>query len=77
MNPKKMLSKEIAQKVKGHISEETVSEDVDQFFRHGNMFLFLELMLLRNEVKSLRKELQLWQDDKIDSPSKLMFPKLL
>jgi hypothetical protein len=76
MNPKKMLSKEIAQKVKGQISEETVSENVDQFFRHGNMFLFLELMLLRKEVKSLRKELQQWQDDKIDSSRKVMLPEL-
>ncbi len=62
--------------MKGQISEETVSEDVDQFFRHGNMFLFLELMLLRIEVKSLRKELQQWQDDKIDSPRKLMLPEM-
>ena len=76
MNLKKILSKEISQKVKGQISEETVSENVDQFFRHGNMFLFLELMLLRKEVKSLRKELQQWQDDKIDSPRKLMLPEL-
>lgn len=76
MNPKKILSKEISQKVKGQISEETVTENVDQFFRHGNMFLFLELMLLRKEVKSLRKELQQWQDDKIDSPRKLMLPEL-
>lgn len=76
MNPKKILSKEISQKVKGQISEETVSENVDQFFRHGNMFLFLELMLLRKEVKSLQKELQQWQDNKIDSTRKLMLPEL-
>jgi hypothetical protein len=76
MNPKKILSKEISQKVKGQISEETVSQNVDQFFRHGNMFLFLELMLLRKEVKSLQKELQQWQDNKIDSTRKLMLPEL-
>jgi hypothetical protein len=58
MNPKKMLSKEIAYKVGGHISEQTVSEMVDQFFKHGNTFLLLELMNLRREVKSLREELQ-------------------
>ena len=58
MDPKKMLSKEITAKVKGHISEETISEQVDQFFRHGNTFLLLELMNLRSEVKSLREELQ-------------------
>ena len=67
MDPKKLLSKEITQKVRGHISEEIVSEMVDQFFRHGNMFLLLELMHLRSEVKSLREELQNRQDDKANS----------
>jgi len=52
-----MLSKEIAAKVRGHISEQTVSEMVNQFFRHGNTFLLLELMNLRKEVESLREEL--------------------
>jgi hypothetical protein len=64
MNPKKMLSKEITSKVKGHISEEIVSEKVDQFFRHGNTFLLLELISLRREVKSLREELQHQRDQK-------------
>jgi len=57
MDPKKMLSKEIAAKVRGYISEQTVSEMVDHFFRHGNTFLLLELMNLRKEVESLREEL--------------------
>ncbi|GEM_PF-4779822 len=56
MDPKKMLSKELAAKV-GHISEQTVSEMVDHFFMHGNTFLLLELMTLRKEVESLREEL--------------------
>ena len=58
MDPKKMLSKEISAKVRGQISEQIVSEKVDQFFRHGNTFLLLELISLRREVKSLREELQ-------------------
>ena len=58
MNPKKMLSKEITSKVNGHISEEIVTEKVDQFFRHGNTFLLMELISLRREVKNLREELQ-------------------
>jgi hypothetical protein len=57
MDPKRMLSKEIAAKVRGHISEQTVSEMVDHFFRHGNIFLLLELMNLRKEIESLREEL--------------------
>ena len=58
MDSKKMLSKEIAAKFKGHISEQTVSESVEQFFRHGNTFLLLELMNLRSEIKSLREQLE-------------------
>jgi len=57
MDPKKMLSKEIAAKVKGHISGQTVSELVENFLRYGNTFLLLELVNLRNEVESLREEL--------------------
>jgi len=59
-----MLSKEIAAKVRDHISEQTVSEKVDQFFRHGNTFLLLELMSLRREVESLREELQNQRESK-------------
>ncbi len=58
MDPKKLLSKEISAKVRGQISEQTVTEKVDQFFKHGNTFLLLELVSLRREVESLREELQ-------------------
>ena len=44
--------------VKGQISEQIISETVDEFFKHGNMFLFMELISLKCEVKSLREELQ-------------------
>jgi hypothetical protein len=64
MDPKKMLSKEISAKVKGHISEETISETVDQFFKHGSTFLLLELVSLKREVKSLREELQYQRERK-------------
>jgi hypothetical protein len=74
MDPKKMLSKEIAHEVRGNISEETVSEAVNQFFRHGNTFLLLELVRLRSEVKSLREELQNRQDDKANSLRALIVP---
>jgi len=71
MNPKKMLAKELAAKVKGQIREETVSEMVEHFFRHGNTFLLLELLNLRKEVESLREELQ-QSDNKQKTLSKLL-----
>jgi hypothetical protein len=58
MNSKKMLTKEIAYIVKEQISEQIISETVDEFFKHGNMFLFMELISLKCEVKSLREELK-------------------
>jgi hypothetical protein len=71
MDPKKMLSKELAAKVRGHISEQTVSEMVDHFFKHGNTFLLLEVMNLRKEVESLREELN-QSDNKQSTLRKLL-----
>jgi len=67
-----MLSKELAAKVKGQISQETVSEMVEHFFRHGNTFLLLELLNLRKEVESLREELQQSDNSKQKTLSKLL-----
>ena len=67
MDPKKLLSKEISAKARGQISEKTVTEKVEQFFKHGNTFLFLELVTLRREVESLRKELQRQRENKRSS----------
>ena len=69
-----MLSQEITYKIRGEINEETVTEMVDQFFRHGNTFLLFELMRLRSEVKSLRQELQNREDDKTNSLLTLIVP---
>ena len=69
-----MLSKEIAAKVRGHISEQTVSEKVDQFFKHGNTFLLLELMTLRQEVESLREKLQHKRENERSSLRALLAP---
>ena len=59
-----MLSKEITSKVRGQISEQTVTEKVDQFFKQGNTFLLMELMNLRREVQSLREELEQQRESK-------------
>jgi hypothetical protein len=64
MNSKKMLTKEIAYRAKGQISEHIISETVNEFFEHGNMFLFMELISLKGEVKSLREELQQQRENK-------------
>ena len=69
-----MLSKEFAHNVRRHMSEETVSEMVDKFFRHGNTFLLLELIHLRSEVKSLREDLKHQQNNKASTLRELLVP---
>lgn len=73
MDPKKLLMKEISAKFRGHFSEQTVSEKVDQFFKHGTTFLLVELVSLRREVENLREELQL-QRNKRNSLRTLIVP---
>jgi len=74
MDPRKLLIKEISAKSKGHFSEQTVSEQVDQFFKHGTTFLLLELVNLRKEVESLREELQLQKKNQRNSLQALVVP---
>ena len=69
-----MLSKEISNKVRGQISEETVSETVNQFFKQGNAFILLELINLRSELKSLKKEFQGKTENKLNPLQKLLVP---
>jgi hypothetical protein len=64
MNSKKILTKEIAYRVKGKISEQIISETVNEFFKHGNMYLFMELINLKCEVKSLYEEFQQQKENK-------------
>jgi hypothetical protein len=73
MDPKKLISKELAVKFRGQISERTISEMVDNFFRHGNTFLLLELINLRKEIESLREELS-QRKNKRDSLGPLLIP---
>jgi hypothetical protein len=74
MDPKKLLKKEIFTEVRGCISEEIVSEKVDQFFKHGNTFILLELVSLRRELESVREELRIQKDNKRNSLRTLLVP---
>ena len=58
MDPKEILSKEISGKVGDRISGQTICEKVDQFVRHGNLFLLFEVMSLRKEIERLKEEIQ-------------------
>lgn len=58
MDPKEILSKEISSKVGDKISEQIISDKVNQFFRHGNVFLLSEVINLRREIERLKEEIQ-------------------
>ena len=59
VNSKEILLKEIFDKVGDQVSEQTVSEKVDQFIRYGNVFLLFELMILRKEIERIREEIKM------------------
>ena len=59
INSKEILLKEIFDRVGDQVSEQTVSEKVDQFVRYGNVFLLFELMILRKEIERIREEIKL------------------
>jgi len=59
LDQKEILLKEISVRVGDKISEETVSEKVDQFIKYGNVFLLFEMMNLRKEIERIKEEKQL------------------
>ncbi len=58
MDQKEILLKEISIRVGDKISEQTVSEKVDQFIKYGNVFLLFEMMNLRKEMERIKEENQ-------------------
>lgn len=58
MDQKEILLKEISVRVGDKLSEETVSEKVDQFIKYGNVFLLFEMMNLRKEIERIKEEKQ-------------------
>jgi len=59
MNPREILLKEIFDKVGDKVSEETISEKINQFLRYGNIFLLFEVMSLRKEIEKIKEQIQL------------------
>jgi len=58
LDQKEILLKEISIRVGDKISEQTVSEKVDQFIKYGNVFLLFEMMNLRKEIERIKEENQ-------------------
>lgn len=59
LNYKKMLLRDVLEKVGDRLSEESVAEKVSHFCKYGNIFLFFEVMSLRKEIEKIREQTQI------------------
>lgn len=55
---KQMLLRDVLENVGDSLSPETVAKKVSQFCRHGNIFLFFEVMNLRKELEQMSEQLK-------------------
>jgi polyhydroxyalkanoate synthesis regulator phasin len=58
MNPKEVLLKEMLEKVGDKISEQTISEKINQFLKSSNMFLLFEVMSLKKEIERIKEDVK-------------------
>jgi len=58
INSKEILLKEMVEKLGDKISEQTISEKVNQFIKSGNIFLLFEVMNLRKEIEKIKKDIK-------------------
>jgi hypothetical protein len=56
MSQKELFLKEVVKTVGTKVGEQPTSEKVEQFAKHGNLYLFFEIINLRQEVERLKKE---------------------
>ncbi len=58
MNSKEILLKELFDKVGDKVSEQIISEKVNQFVKCGSVFLLFEVMSLRKEIEKIKEKVQ-------------------
>jgi len=56
MSQKELFLKEVVEKVGDRVGEAPTTEKVEQFAKHGPLFLFFEIINLRQEVERLKNE---------------------
>ena len=52
-----MFLKEVVAKVGDKVGNQSTSEKVEHFAKHGTLFLFFEMITLRQEVERLKREM--------------------
>ncbi len=58
LKPKQMLLRDILESVGDSLHPETVATKVTQYCKHGNIFLFCEVMTLRKELEKMREQIR-------------------
>ncbi len=60
MSQKDLFLKEVVEKIGNKVCGEPTTEKVEQLAKHGTLYLFFEVISLRQEVDVLKKELSKW-----------------
>jgi hypothetical protein len=58
MSQKELFLKEVVQKVGDSVGDQSTTEKVEQFAKHGTLYLFFEIINLRKELERLKKEIE-------------------
>ena len=58
MSQKEIFAKEVVEKVGEKVGDQSTTEKVEKFAKHGNLFLFFEVINLRQEIAKLKKEIK-------------------
>ncbi len=58
MAQKELFLKEVVEKIGDRVGEEPTTEKVEQFAKHGTLYLFFEVLNLRKEIERLKKEVE-------------------
>ena len=56
MSQKELFLKDVVEKIGNRVGEQSTTEKVEQFVKHGTLFLFFEIINLRKEVERLNKK---------------------
>ena len=64
MRQVELFSKEVVDKVGETVGRQSTQEKVEQFVKHGNLFLFFEIMDLKQQLVELERQIQTAQKGK-------------
>ena len=59
MNHKKLFLMEVVEKVGERVGSQSTMEKAEKFAKHGTLFLFFEVLSLRQEIERLKKRIEL------------------